>query len=121
MLATRAVYHLLIEAWKAADTWLVGHFVILPNHVHLFCAPAEVVHPPLSTWVSYWKRLATIARRKTDPSFRWQVNFWDTQLRSGDSYDAKWAYVYQNPVRLVEKAEDWPFSGTLHDFIWTSD
>jgi putative transposase len=70
-LAKRAMYDLLVETWQAADTWLVGHFVILPNHVHLFCAPAEVVHPPLTTWVSYWKRLTTITRRKTDPSFRW--------------------------------------------------
>jgi putative transposase len=123
MLANYAMYDLLIEVWQKADTWLVGRFVILPNHVHLFCAPADVAHPPLTVWVSYWKRLATIARRKAHPDFRWQVNFWDTQLRSGDSYDAKWAYVYQNPVRhgLVERAEDWPFSKTLHEFIWTSD
>jgi|HubBroStandDraft_6_1064221.scaffolds.fasta_scaffold72649_2 putative transposase len=123
ILANHAMYDLLIEMWKKAHTWLVGRFVILPNHVHLFCSPADVVHQPLAVWVSYWKRLTTIARRKADPTFRWQVNFWDTQLRSGDSYGAKWAYVYQNPVRhgLVEKAEDWPFSGILHDFIWTSD
>jgi putative transposase len=123
ILASHSMYDLLIEMWEKAHTWLVGHFVILPDHIHLFCAPAEAVHPPLTVWVSYWKRLTTIARRQTHPAFRWQVNFWDTQLRSGDTYDAKWAYVRQNPVRhgLVEKAEDWPFSGRLHDFMWTSD
>jgi putative transposase len=123
ILASHPMHDLLIEMWEKAHTWLVGHFVILPDHIHLFCAPAEVVYPPLTVWASYWKRLTTIARRQTHPGFRWQVNFWDTQLRSGDSYDAKWAYVYENPVRhgLVQKAEEWPFSGRLHDFTWTSD
>jgi REP element-mobilizing transposase RayT len=69
ILANHAMYDLLIEMWKKAHTWLVGRFVILPNHVHLFCAPADVVHPPLAVRVSYWKRLTTIARRKADPTF----------------------------------------------------
>ena len=45
MLANYAMYDLLIEVWQKADTWLVGRFVILPNHVHLFCAPADLAHP----------------------------------------------------------------------------
>jgi hypothetical protein len=49
--------------------------------------------------------------------------FWDTQLRSGDSYGSKWLYVRENPVRhgYVSRAEEWPFSGTLNEFIWSGD
>jgi hypothetical protein len=38
-------------------------------------------------------------------------------LRSGESYSQKWDYVRENPVRggLVERAEDWPFAGEIHD------
>ena len=39
----------------------------------------------------------------------WQRHFWDTQLRRSESYDQKWQYVVENPVRagLVARSEDW--------------
>ena len=42
------------------------------------------------------------------PSQEWQSDHWDTRLRSGESYDAKWEYVRNNPVRagLVKTAEE---------------
>ncbi len=48
--------------------------------------------------------------------WKWQTNFWDTHLRSDESYAAKWEYVSFNPVRagLVENAEEWPFKGMLN-------
>ena len=39
----------------------------------------------------------TLARPNDRPI--WQRHFWDTQLRRGESYDQKWDYVMQNPVR----------------------
>jgi putative transposase len=50
----------------------------------------------------------------------WERSFWDHQLRNGDSYDVKWLYVRNNPVRhgLVEKADDWPFQGKVNDLAW---
>ena len=50
----------------------------------------------------------------------WQIDAWDTQLRTGDSYSAKWAYVRNNPVRhkLVSSAEDWPYQGEIHTLLW---
>jgi hypothetical protein len=29
----------LIAAWRAANFWRVGRYVIMPDHIHLFCAP----------------------------------------------------------------------------------
>jgi putative transposase len=122
-LANWSFYNIVCEAWIKADLWLVGRFIILPDHIHLFCAPADPEYPALQTWVSFWKRLVTIAYRVTWPSFRWQTNFWDTQLRSGDGYESKWFYASENPVRhgYVSRAEEWPFFGTLNEFIWSAD
>jgi hypothetical protein len=28
--------------WRAADAWLVGYFMLMPDHLHLFCAPRDL-------------------------------------------------------------------------------
>src|SRR5438128_12176606 len=37
---TEQIYHnALVQAWTEADAWLVGAYLIMPDHLHLFCAP----------------------------------------------------------------------------------
>ena len=45
-------------------------------------------------------------------------DFFDHVLRSEESYQEKWRYVRQNPVRarLVKRWRDWPFGG--RSLIW---
>jgi hypothetical protein len=42
--------------------------------------------------------------------------FFDHVLRSRESYEQKWLYVRENPVRagLVQRVDDWPFAGEIH-------
>ncbi|MCX7914880.1 MAG: hypothetical protein N3A53_01065, partial [Verrucomicrobiae bacterium] len=56
----------------------------------------------------------------SSPREIWQRDFWDTQLRRGESYSAKWEYVRQNPMRagLVAKAAHWPYQGELNILEW---
>jgi putative transposase len=120
ILASSEAQVLLIAAWRTAKKWRVGRYVIMPDHVHLFCAPAESETQPLLQWVKYWKSVA--ARTWTNPveSPIWQRHFWDTQLRRSESYDQKWQYVVENPVRagLVARSEDWSFQGKLNELRW---
>src|SRR6266550_5761086 len=37
---------------------VAGWDVIMPDHIHLFCAPAESETQPLLQWVKYWKSSA---------------------------------------------------------------
>ena len=117
ILAATDVLQRLEESWRSASTWMVGRFVVMPDHLHLFCAPAERDGRSLRDWVRYWKVL--VSRRWPRPAEQpvWQLNFWDTQLRRGHHYDEKWDYVRENPVRagLVSRAEDWPFQGELNE------
>ena len=70
-------------------------------------------------WVRYWKS-AVVKSTGTGADYLWGKNFWDTQLRRGDSYAIKWEYVRGNPVRhgLVSRAEDWPYQGEVNLLGW---
>jgi putative transposase len=46
------------ERWANAKSWLVGRYVVMPDHIHLFCAPATIPPGPLEQWVRYWKNVA---------------------------------------------------------------
>ena len=43
IIANDSAHHLLRAAWQTQPSWLVGRYVILPDHLHLFCAPAELI------------------------------------------------------------------------------
>lgn len=116
-LATAEVHLLLREVWEEASAWLVGRYVIMPSHLHLFAGLGEL-ELPLDNWVRYWKSQFT--RRHGRPEHRWQAGHWDTRLRRSESYDGKWEYVRGNPVRhrLVAHEDDWEFQGELHELAW---
>jgi len=107
-------------AWSVASNWLVGRYMLMPDHLHLFCSPFAQGPEPLRAWVAFWKSEAARHWPRRDDAPIWQRHFWDTQLRRGDSYDAKWDYVLNNPVRagLVTKSEDWPYQGELNVLRW---
>src|SRR5689334_5682559 len=54
-LATETMHVSLRTAWDIADHWLVGRYVVLPDHLHLFCSPGIYPPKPLVPWVRYWK------------------------------------------------------------------
>jgi len=109
------------RAWSRADSWRVGRWLIMPDHVHLFCAPATIPPEPLRKWIAFWKSESSRAWTRPAEHPIWQRDFWDKQLRNGESYRAKWLYVCQNPVRagLVSREEDWPFQGEENVLFWT--
>jgi REP element-mobilizing transposase RayT len=89
----------------------------MPDHLHLFAAPS--LSPlPLDKWIRYWKSQFTKAHGvELD---KWQTDHWDTRLRSWESYDQKWNYVRENPVRhgFVNDAASWPYQGVLNELRW---
>ena len=116
-LATHEVHALLREAWREASAWWVGRYVVMPQHTHFFAAPGEM-EIPFDNWMRYWR--SQFSKRHRNPDHRWQTYCWDTQMHSLESCASKWEYVRNNPVRhgLVERAEDWPFQGEIHQFGW---
>ena len=119
MLDSPRAHGAITNAWEFATRWLVGRYVIMPDHIHFFCAPNGFDAPSLERWMRYWKSIVT--RNLSDPgSSLWQRHFWDRQLRRSESYDEKWKYVRSNSVRhgLFTRAEDWPYQGQLNELRW---
>ena len=109
----------------------VGRYVIMPDHIHFFvCGPEDF---NLGQWMGGLKQQlqkAIIGRspqrlRPASPTGRrlqsairspvWQRGFFDHVLRNEESYDQKWNYVRDNPVRVgfVTFADDWPYAGEI--------
>ena len=113
-LADTKVHAELVRIWMDQPSWLVGRYVLMPDHVHLFCSPSISTTVPLPGWVRYWK--SHLARSGVCGTQVWQSGFWDTRIRSGESFEAKWSYVRDNPVRagLCRNADEWPFQGEIY-------
>ncbi len=120
LLANAAAHNLLRDVWAGAARWRVGRYVVMPDHIHLFCAPGEWPPRPLGDWIQYWKNWTTRRWPSKGDKPIWQGNFWDTQLRRGELYAAKWQYVLENPVRagLCATAGDWAWQGEINRLEW---
>jgi len=120
LLANKRAAGLIITAWQAANFWRVGRYVIMPDHIHLFCAPNTFPPQPLKNWVSFWRNHVTRAWPHRNQTPIWQRDYWDRQLRRHESYAQKWKYVVNNPVRhgYVAHAEYWHFQGELNVLSW---
>ena len=119
ILASPRFYEAIVCAWREASTWLVGRYVVMPDHIHFFCAPNELDVPSLECWMRYWKSIVT-KRVGAKSGEVWQRDHWDRQLRSVERYDDKWEYVRGNPMRhgLCEDPDDWPYQGELNILQW---
>ena len=100
---------------------MIGRYVVMPDHVHFFAAPATEASKDLSSFIGKWKqRTQRRIRRSTMASFAWQPEFFDHLMRSSESYVEKWEYVRHNPVRagLVANPEDWPYQAEIDRLAW---
>lgn len=118
ILSSPEVHKAIVQAWESALHWKVGRYVIMPDHIHLFCSPSGHNSIAVVHWVAYWKRLVSQTVSHLQPI--WQRDCWDTQLRRHESYTEEWEYLQNNPVRagLVQRSEDWPYHGTLNHLPW---
>ena len=122
-LASGWVHSMLRDVWRAADAWLVGRYVIMPDHIH-FCTTPNHEAIAYDNWTKYWKFQFTKAYKKAragqPPLARWQENSWHHRLRNDESFEEKWHYIRMNPVRsgLVTEPDDWPYQGEIHQIRW---
>lgn len=112
------------EVWRNAEElygWCVGRYVLMPDHVHFFCY-SRTDKTKLQEFVGKWKEwTAKYANRRLNATVPfWQAQFFDHLLRSDESYEEKWNYVRENPVRagLVSDWTEWPFQGELNQIVY---
>ena len=119
ILAVPEIADVLRQEWQAASErhgWLVGRYVIMPDHVHFFCAERSAGSKrSLAGFMNKWKEWTSkniCAACGAVPPI-WQTEFFDHALRNDESYAEKWFYVRENPVRagLAATWEEWPYIG----------
>ena len=113
------VHRILREVWQEATGWLVGYYEIMPDHLHYFTTYG-MMDTSLEKWSQYWKSQFT--KRYRFPDRRWQTDHWDTRIRSAEHYADRLEYIRNNAFRknLVEKPDEWPYQGIIHDIRWES-
>ncbi len=121
LLACPEVHETLHDIWNKSaqlNGWFVGHYLLMPDHVHLFACPQQDALP-LAGWMQLWKVIS--AKRINQTLGRsgalWQADYFDRYLRSLKDYSEKWEYVALNPGRMgmVTDPADWPYCGIIHD------
>ena len=110
----------ILSSWRQARNWLVGRYVIMPDHVHFFCAPGCSPVPDFHRWMAYWKSLVARKFPCVHDLPLWQRECWDVQMRTVEGYREKWTYVRNNPVRkgFVVDADEWPYQGAENVLTW---
>ena len=93
-------------------------YCFMPDHLHLVLT-GEPSDSSLPRFVQAFKSLGVRESWRHDIKSLWQKGFYDHLLRGSESMDAAAWYVFLNPVRagLVQRAEDWPHSGSFV-FTW---
>jgi len=116
-LACAEAHQLLREVWSQAQAWLVGNYILMPDHLHLFAASRDLQFT-LEQWLAYWKSRFTKAHQHED--WLWQAHAFHHRLRHDENYAQKWHYVRENPVRkgLVTDPDAWPYQGMIHVLPW---
>jgi len=130
-LAQASVQRALHGIWeRTATAWLVSDYLLMPDHLHLFCAPRDLKFT-IERWIGFWKdRLAKDLKSQggaATPPYqivgKFQAGGFHHRLRDGERYSQKWQYVRENPVRagLATRPEDWPYFGRVHEIRWSGD
>jgi len=54
---------LIVNTWIQANEWVVGRYVILPDHIHFFCAPSQTASVELKLQELALERRPNFARK----------------------------------------------------------
>jgi putative transposase len=93
-LAQASVQRALHDIWEhIATAWLVSDYLLMPDHLHLFCAPRDLKFT-IERWIGFWKdRLAKNLKNQggaTAPPYqvfgKFQAGGFHHRLRDGESY-----------------------------------
>jgi putative transposase len=79
-LANPVAHELLREAW------LVSDYLLMPDHLHLYCAPLDPQFK-IEQWIVFWKR--DFRRRHENKNWKFQPRGWHHRLRDDENYSSK--------------------------------
>lgn len=109
----RNLFETALEKTRQRYQFLIGGYVVMPEHVHLLLS-----EPERRTLCSAIQSIKQSVSRKfvTHEGRFWQERYYDFNVYTKRKWIEKLRYTHRNPVErgLVEKPEDWPWSSFLH-------
>jgi putative transposase len=93
-LASPTTQKLLHQTWEETTHWLVGTYLLMPDHLHMFCAPRKH-NGDIETWIRYWKRLFRQNHQREE--WKFQAHGWHHRLRHDESREANGATSPRTP------------------------
>lgn len=117
LLANQDSHTLVQEAFRMADQWAVGQYLIMPDHLHFFVRRCHLDSCHLDDWMHYFKSLVGKGWNNPNDKPIWQRKHWDMEMKSEELYAQTLEYVLYNPVRarLVSHIEEWPYKGMISE------
>src|SRR4051794_19507332 len=85
LLANAQSADILVTEWREAQArhgWMIGDYMIMPDHVHFFCAATRQTRT-LSMFMKRWKEWTSkkLAHQRDVRTSLWQEGFFDHVLR----------------------------------------
>lgn len=104
--------------YRERGIYLLHEFVVMPDHLHMLITPGASTSLEKAVQCIKGGSSYRIHKHCGQRSEIWQVGFHDWTIRDYHDWQTKAEYIRQNPVRarLVEKAEDWPYSSANSKF-----
>ncbi len=114
LLAYDRVHAVLRNVWSDNSRWMVGPYVLMPEHLHIIVVEAVRNQTPLSPWIGWWKQQSSV--QIGGGALVWQRDFWDTTIRTQAMFAEKIAYIKNNPIKrgLSQSETEWPFQGEVY-------
>ena len=104
VLEKHSIRETVVQAFHyfAGQRYLLGPFVVMPNHVHVIFSPIAPFQ--LDSILHSWKSFTAkqINRRLRRTGALWQKESFDHIIRSADEFENKTRYIIRNP-RYLEK------------------
>jgi putative transposase len=97
---------------RAAGGYLLHDFVLMPDHLHLLLTPGQTVTLERAMQLIKGGSSYEIHKRLGHRMEVWQPGFHERTVRDARDFQEKADYIWANPVvaKLVEAAEQWPYS-----------
>ena len=106
-----------LERTRRSYRFRVYGYVVMPEHIHLLVSEPEraLLAKAIQALKISVARRALYYRPFAETTF-WQKRYYDHNVRSHESFEAKLRYLHRNPVKrgLVGKPEDWKWSSFRH-------
>jgi putative transposase len=109
-----SVFESELEAVRRQYGFVVGGYVLMPEHVHLLVG--EPRNASLAVAMQVLKQKTSRKLKGRGEAQFWQRRYYDFNVWSEEKRVEKLRYMHRNPVRrgLAAKPEDWRWSSFLH-------